>query len=42
MVSFIIQCKRIFDKFRQDEVTVYAAQASFFIVIAFSPLSCCS
>ncbi len=37
MVSFIIQCKRIFDKFRQDEVTVYAAQASFFIVIAFFP-----
>ncbi len=29
--------KQIFDKYKHDEVTVYAAQASFFIVIAFFP-----
>lgn len=37
MVSFIIEGKRIFDKYSNDEVTVYAAQASFFIVISFFP-----
>ena len=37
MISLIIEGKRIFDKYKQDEVTVYAAQASFFIVISFFP-----
>ncbi len=37
MIRFIIQCKRIFDEYNQDEITVYAAQASFFIVLAFFP-----
>lgn len=37
MISFIVQGKRIFDKYSRDEVTVYAAQASFFIVISFFP-----
>lgn len=37
MVSLIIEGKRIFDKYSKDEVTVYAAQASFFIVISFFP-----
>ncbi len=37
MVSLIVEGKRIFDKYTKDEVTVYAAQASFFIVISFFP-----
>jgi len=37
MVSLLVQGKRIFDKYKKDEVTVYAAQASFFIVISFFP-----
>ncbi|MCI8837802.1 MAG: YihY/virulence factor BrkB family protein [Hungatella sp.] len=37
MISLLIQGKRIFDKYKKDEVTVYAAQASFFIVISFFP-----
>ena len=37
MLIFIIHCKRIFDKYTKDEMTVYAAQASFFIVIAAFP-----
>lgn len=37
MVSWIVEGKRIFDKYSEDEVTVYAAQASFFIVISFFP-----
>lgn len=37
MISFIIVCKRISDKFIKDEMTVYAAQASFFIVLSFFP-----
>lgn len=37
MISLLIQGKRIFDKYKKDEVTVYAAQASFFIVIPFFP-----
>lgn len=37
MVAFIIECKRIWDKYVKDEVTVYAAQASFFTVLAFFP-----
>lgn len=37
MVNFIIRCKRILDEYSKDEITVYAAQASFFIVLAFFP-----
>lgn len=37
MIEFIINCKKIWDKYARDEITVYAAQASFFIVIAFFP-----
>ena len=37
MITLIVQGKRIFDKISNDEVTVYAAQASFFIVISFFP-----
>ena len=37
MISLLIQGKRIFDKYKKDEFTVYAAQASLFIVISFFP-----
>ncbi len=37
MAAFFVYAKQIFDKYKKDEVTVYAAQASFFIVIAFFP-----
>lgn len=37
MIEFIINCKKMWDKYVKDEITVYAAQASFFIVIAFFP-----
>lgn len=37
MVYFIVQCKKIYDEFVKDEITVYAAQASFFIVLSFFP-----
>ncbi len=37
MISMIVHGKQIFDKYKRDEVTVYAAQASFFIVISFFP-----
>ena len=37
MVPFIIFCKRVSDKFIKDEMTVYAAQASFFILLSFFP-----
>lgn len=37
MISLIVHGKEIFDKYKKDEVTVYAAQASFFIVIAIFP-----
>lgn len=37
MIAFIIECKRIGDKYVKDEITVYAAQASFFTVLAFFP-----
>jgi membrane protein len=35
--SFIVDCYRIYKKFSRDEIAVYAAQASFFIVIASFP-----
>ena len=37
MIRFIIVCRKIWNKFTEDEITVYAAQASFFIVLAFFP-----
>lgn len=37
MTSLIKKAKHIFDKYSHDEVPVYAAQASFFIVISFFP-----
>ena len=37
MIYFILQCKKIYDEFVKDEITVYAAQASFFIVLSFFP-----
>ncbi|MCB6609400.1 YihY/virulence factor BrkB family protein [[Clostridium] symbiosum] len=37
MIYFIVQCKKIYDEFVKDEITVYAAQASFFIVLSFFP-----
>lgn len=37
MLRLIITCKRIYDRYVEDEMTVYAAQASFFIVIAAFP-----
>lgn len=37
MVRLILLCKQIYDKFTRDEITVYAAQASFFIIIAAFP-----
>lgn len=37
MISMIVHGKQIFDKYKKDEITVYAAQASFFIVISFFP-----
>lgn len=37
MIELIINGKKIWDKYVRDEITVYAAQASFFIVIAFFP-----
>ena len=37
MNSFILDIRQIIKKYNRDEITVYAAQASFFIVIAFFP-----
>ena len=37
MVRLIIRIKQIYDKFAADEMTVYAAQASFFTIIAAFP-----
>ena len=37
MIDLLAHIKGIFDKYKKDEVTVYAAQASFFIVTAFFP-----
>lgn len=37
MIYFIIESKKIWDQYVKDEITVYAAQASFFIVLAFFP-----
>lgn len=37
MIAFILRCKQMIDKYNKDEMTVYAAQASFFIIIAAFP-----
>ena len=37
MIGLILRCKQIYDKFSRDEMTVYAAQASFFTIIAAFP-----
>lgn len=37
MISLIFRCKHIWDRCVKDEITVYASQASFFIVTAFFP-----
>lgn len=37
MIPLIVKTKQIYDKFSADEMTVYAAQASFFIMIAALP-----
>lgn len=37
MLKLIYGGKRIWNKYTKDEITVYAAQASFFIVLAFFP-----
>lgn len=37
MITFFFHCKHIWDRCAKDEITVYAAQASFFIVTAFFP-----
>lgn len=37
MIYTLIHCKQIYDKFVKDEITVYAAQASFFIVLSSVP-----
>lgn len=37
MIAFIRHCRKIWNKYVEDEITVYAAQASFFIVLSFFP-----
>lgn len=37
MIGFIVEAKQIYDKFVEDEMTVYAAQVSFFIILSFVP-----
>lgn len=37
MIQFLFCCFKIKDKYVKDEVTVYAAQASFFIILAIFP-----
>lgn len=37
MVRFLLQCKKVYDEFIKDEITVYAAQASFFVVLSCFP-----
>ena len=38
MIWFILLCKQIFDKYSRDEMSVYAAQASFFTILAAFPV----
>lgn len=37
MIRFSLNCLRICQKYGKDEITVYAAQASFFLLLAFFP-----
>lgn len=37
MIKFLKNCKEIWNKYVEDEITVYAAQASFFMIISFFP-----
>ncbi|MDW2798911.1 YihY/virulence factor BrkB family protein [Clostridium boliviensis] len=37
MIRFLLRCKQIYDKYTKDEMTVYAAQASYFTIIAAFP-----
>jgi len=37
MMSLISDCRKIFNRFSKNEISVYAAQASLFIIIAFFP-----
>ena len=37
MIRFLLECKRLFEKYSKDEMSVYAAQASFFIILASIP-----
>ncbi len=37
MADVIYTCRQIWSKYTKDEITVYAAQASFFIILAFFP-----
>ena len=37
MLGLIVAVKRIYDKYAEDEMTVYAAQVSFFIILSVVP-----
>ena len=37
MVRFILGAKQVYDKFSEDEMTVYAAQVTFFIILSGVP-----
>lgn len=37
MIALIVTAKQIYDRFTEDEMTVYAAQVSFFIILSVSP-----
>ena len=37
MIRLMLVGKRIYDKFSEDEMTVYAAQVSFFVILSFVP-----
>ena len=37
MVRFILGAKQVYDKFSVDEMTVYAAQVTFFIILSGVP-----
>ena len=37
MIRLLLECRRLFEKYSKDEMSVYAAQASFFIILASIP-----
>lgn len=41
MVKWIAAGREIYRKYKEDEMTVYAAQVSFFVLLSFVPLLCC-